>query len=104
MLDDALLRRFDNIIEFSLPGEKEIKAHIDLTLKNGHFVFDNKTSPNKIAKDAQGLSYYCIQKTLITAIKRSLFAQETPENMLSVNISTAIWKQLIEVEKKALAR
>lgn len=104
MLDDALLRRFDNIIEFSLPGEKEIKALIDLTLKNGRFVFDNKTSANKIAKEAQGLSYYSIQKTLITAIKRSLFAQETPENMLSAKISTAIWKQLIEVEKKALAR
>jgi len=104
MLDDALLRRFDNIIEFSLPSEKEIKALIDLTLKNGRFVFDNKTAANKIAKEAQGLSYYSIQKTLITAIKRSLFAQETPENMLSAKINTTIWKQLIEVEKKALAR
>lgn len=104
MLDDALLRRFDNIIEFSLPSEKEIKALIDLTLKNGRFVFDKKTAANKIAKEAQGLSYYSIQKTLITAIKRSLFAHETPENMLSAKINTAIWKQLIEVEKKALAR
>ena len=46
MMDDALLRRFDN-----------------------------KALATKIAKEAQGLSYYSIQKTLITAIKRSLFAQ-----------------------------
>lgn len=104
MLDDALLRRFDSIIEFSLPDEKEIKALIDLTLKNGRIVFDNKTAANKISKEAQGLSYYSIQKTLITAIKRSLFAQEKPENLLSTKINTAIWKQLIEVDKKALAR
>jgi SpoVK/Ycf46/Vps4 family AAA+-type ATPase len=37
MIDEALLRRFDNIITFSLPTEKEIKELIDLTLKDGQF-------------------------------------------------------------------
>ena len=102
MLDDALLRRFDNIIEFSLPNEKEIKELVSLTLKNGQFTFDNKTRANKIIKDSIGLSYYSIQKTLITAIKRSLFAQSDIETKLSSKINTTIWSQLIDAEKKAL--
>lgn len=102
MLDDALLRRFDNIISFSLPNEKEIIELVNLTLKNGQFSFDNKTKANKIIKESKGLSYYSIQKTLITAIKRSLFAQSDIETKLSSKIDTAIWKQLIDAEKKAL--
>lgn len=102
MLDDALLRRFDNIIEFSLPNEKEIKELVSLTLKNGQFTFDNKTRANKIIKNSKGLSYYSIQKTLITAIKRSLFAQSDIETKLSSKIDTTIWSQLIDAEKKAL--
>ena len=56
----------------------------------------------KIIKESKGLSYYSIQKTLITAIKRSLFAQSDIETKLSSKIDTAIWKQLIDAEKKAL--
>jgi len=103
MLDDALLRRFDNIIEFSLPNENEIKELVNLTLKNGQFLFDNKTRANKIIKDSKGLSYYSIQKTLITAIKRSLFAQSDIETKLISKIDTLVWRQLIDSEKKALA-
>lgn len=101
MLDDALLRRFDTSIEFSLPNEKEIKDLVDLTLRNGNFVFDKKQVANKIIKEAVGLSYYSIQKTLITAIKRSLFALESPQNCLSAKIETSIWKSLIETELKS---
>ena len=102
MLDDALLRRFDNMIEFSLPNENEIKQLVNLTLKNGHFLFDNKTAANKILKESKGLSYYSIQKTLITAIKRSLFAASKEEIKLNSKINTLIWKRLIETEKKSL--
>ena len=102
MLDDALLRRFDTIIDFSLPNENEIKELVNLTLKNWKFLFDNKTRANKIIKDSKGLSYYSIQKTLITAIKRSLFAQSDIETKLSSKIDTTIWKLLIDAEKKAL--
>lgn len=102
MLDEALLRRFDNSIEFSLPNEKEINQLINLTLKNGLFVFDNKTTAKKIIKTSQGLSYFSIQKTLITAIKRSLFASSEPEKKISSKISTSIWSQLVDAEKKSL--
>lgn len=101
MLDDALLRRFDNIIGFELPNEAEIKKLIELTLKNGNFKFDNKSAANRIIKQSIGLSYYSIQKTLITAIKRTLFTTES-KNILTAQINTSIWKQLLETEKHSL--
>jgi SpoVK/Ycf46/Vps4 family AAA+-type ATPase len=102
MLDDALLRRFDNIIGFELPNEADIKKLIELTLKNGNFKFDNKAAASRIIKQSVGLSYYSIQKTLITAIKRTLFASAEPKNILSAQISTSIWKTLVETEKHSL--
>lgn len=104
MLDDSLLRRFDNSIEFELPTEKEIAALITLTLKNGNFHFDKKKTADAIIKKAVGLSFYSIQKTLVTAIKRSLFASKSPETKLGALIDTSIWKALIEEEKKALSK
>lgn len=103
MLDDALLRRFDFSIGFNLPTEKEIKELISLTLKNGNFTFDNKTKANTIIKKSIGLSYYSIQKTLVTAIKRSLFAIENPELTLNAKINTSVWQNLIEIEKKSMS-
>lgn len=101
-LDDALLRRFDNLIGFELPNEADIKKLIELTLKNGNFKFDNKAAANRIIKQSIGLSYYSIQKTLITAIKRTLFASAEPKNLLSAQINTSIWKILVETEKHSL--
>ena len=103
MLDDALLRRFDFSIGFNIPTEKEIKELITLTLKSGNFNFDNKTKANTIIKKSVGLSYYSIQKTLVTAIKRSLFALENPELSLTAKINTSIWQNLIEIEKKSMS-
>lgn len=105
MLDSALLRRFDSIIGFDLPNEKEINNLIELTLKNGGFTFDKNVAANKIMKDSLGLSYYSIQKTLITAIKRSLFNQKKTKSInLNNKIDTSIWKKLVETEKVSLAK
>lgn len=104
MLDSALLRRFDNIIGFSLPNEEEIKSLIKLTLKGGNFSFDKKTNANKIIKESIGLSYYSVQKTLITAIKRSLFNEERSSKNVHYKIDTSIWKNLIKAEKMSLAK
>lgn len=102
MLDDALLRRFDNIIEFQFPNQAEIAKLIELVLQNGSFKFDNKAATNRILKECIGLSYYSIQKTLITAIKRSLFAATQTQNLLSAKIDTSIWKNLVITEKESL--
>ncbi|WP_156305780.1 AAA family ATPase [Sphingobacterium endophyticum] len=104
MLDEALLRRFDFSIGFELPNAKEIKDLVTLVLKGNKFKFDNQIKANKIIKSAVGLSYFSIQKTLITTIKRSLFAKEKNENYFStLKINSSIWEELVKNEKKALA-
>jgi AAA+ superfamily predicted ATPase len=104
MLDDALLRRFDVSIKFEIPTERQIKELIDLTLKNGQFRFDKPRSVTTIIKEATGLSYYSIQKTLITAIKRSIFKLDEKAIPLQAIIQTEDWKNLILQEKKSLQR
>ncbi len=104
MIDDALLRRFDININFDLPTEEQIKQLIDLTLKNGQFKFDKKISSTKVIKEAVGLSYYSVQKTLITAMKRSMFLQGGKHIPLTSQINTEIWKSLLIEEKAALRK
>jgi AAA+ superfamily predicted ATPase len=104
MVDEALLRRFDLSIEFALPDTDKIKELVKLTLKNGQFKFDKPNSVNLIIKFAQGLSYYSIQKTLVTAIKRSLFDQVGKAENIKSTISTSVWRELIEEEKSALGK
>ena len=104
MLDDALLRRFDLSIKFELPDEKQIKELIDLTLKNGQFKFDKSKAISDIISAAKGLSYYSIQKTLITAIKRSLFALKSKTSLPTATINAKTWKELILQEKANLIK
>jgi AAA+ superfamily predicted ATPase len=102
MIDEALLRRFDVNIQFQLPTPAQIKALIHLTLKNGQFKFDNTKNLPALITKCQGLSYYSIQKTLITAIKRSLFETTAKSAAIAGKINTQTWSALIEQEKKAL--
>lgn len=101
MLDDALLRRFDFSIAFGLPTDKQIVDLVALTLKKGNFSFDNATKAKQVMKKAVGLSYYSIQKTLITALKRSLFKTDQPEKMISPKISAMVWEEMLKQEKVA---
>ncbi len=85
-----------------MPTENEIKELVNLTLKDGNFAFKNKSEANKIIKDCKGLSYYSIQKTLINAIKKSLFASVGQSKSLVTYIDITIWKNLISIEKDSL--
>jgi len=100
MLDEALLRRFDFSIEFGLPTDKQIADLVALTLKKGNFSFDNKAKAQQVMKKAVGLSYYSIQKTLITSLKRSLFQLDQPEKLISPKISTTIWEEMVKHENE----
>jgi len=105
MLDNSLLRRFDLNIKLDLPDENHIKELINLTLKNGKFKFDKPRSVSTIIREATGLSYYSIQKTLITAIKRGLFNQVEKSILpLQAIINTGSWKELILQEKVSLQK
>ena len=102
MLDTALTRRFDSIIGFSLPNKEQIKSLVELTLNKSGFTFSNKAAASKIMTQSKGLSYYSIQKTLMTAIKRSLFKQNDKSTKSITKIDTTIWKELVASEKKSL--
>lgn len=102
MLDSALLRRFDVNIKFDLPNEAQVAELIDLTLKNGQIKLPAKASLKAIVKSSLGLSYYSIQKTLITTIKRSIFKNIAAKSLAIPTIDLKVWKQLLESEKKAL--
>ncbi|WP_286843550.1 MULTISPECIES: AAA family ATPase [Sphingobacterium] len=102
MLDDALLRRFDLSISLELPEKEQIEKMINLVLKEDQFIFDKKVPKTALIESAKGLSYYSIQKTLINAIKRSLFAIKSVKS-IKPKIDTEIWKDLLEEEKNALA-
>ncbi|MBX9780031.1 MAG: ATP-binding protein [Chitinophagaceae bacterium] len=104
MLDEALLRRFDLNVQFDLPSVQQIKTLIDITLKGNHFSFDKKTAVSGIIKLSLGLSYYSIQKTLITAIKDSLFRYKGKVASIARVIDTANWRKLVQREKTALMR
>ena len=102
MLDNALLRRFDINIQLDLPNEAQIMDLINLTLRKGIFKFPNRTALNSLVKSSLGLSYYSIQKTLITAIKRSIFNNIEAKSIAPPIINVSIWKDLIADERKAL--
>jgi AAA+ superfamily predicted ATPase len=104
MIDDALLRRFDVNIKFELPNKEQISDLIKLTLRNGHFKFDTGISLERIIKQCEGLSYFSIQKTLITAIKRSLFESTSKGKIATSAIDTSVWNTLVMLERKALQK
>lgn len=98
MIDDALLRRFDLQIELQKPDEEHIKEIIGKTLQGNKFSLEGPHVLSSITKLCEGLSYYEIQKTLITALKQSLLQER--ENGDKPKISTKLWKDLITIAKR----
>jgi SpoVK/Ycf46/Vps4 family AAA+-type ATPase len=66
-LDSALFRRFDDIIQFPLPSEKEI--HQLLTLELTGFNLSYTIDLNKIAQHAVGLSFADVHRIISDVLK-----------------------------------
>lgn len=73
-LDNALYRRFDDLVEFGLPGESEIKQVIEGRLKG---VKVSKLSWPKILPSATGLSYAEITRACEEAVKHMLIEKKS---------------------------
>lgn len=104
MIDDALKRRFDLTLELNVPNQKEIKALIKLTLEKANVKFDDKKKFTAVEKKCIGLSYYVIQHTLLTALKRSLLDLDISIAPKDFYIKTSIWEQLINKEKNNIEK
>lgn len=101
MLDEALLRRFDMKVNLDLPNKMQITELITKTISQSPFKFKTKKEQTEVIHLAQGLSYYLVQKSIMTAIKRTIF--NTKENAeIDMFIDTNVLKTLLEKEKKAL--
>lgn len=103
MIDEAVLRRFDLQIKLDLPDAQLIKNLINKVFKSGHFELDKPTAFNRIVTAAKGLSYYAIQKSLISAIKRSIFNTSKQQKTLlgqKAKVDTKLWIDLIKKENK----
>ena len=69
LLDQALFRRFDDILHYDLPNEKEIK----LLLENRLFSYDSRIIINSAAvESAKGLSQAEIVRVCDDVIKTSI--------------------------------
>lgn len=102
MIDEALVRRFDLKLQFDLPDEIHIKEIISKTLQSDQFKFDNKSKLPALVRQCKGLSYYSIQRTLITSIKKGVMMKK--RSLEKPEIDTALWSQLITKEKQSLKK
>ncbi|MBL4898821.1 MAG: AAA family ATPase [Colwellia sp.] len=102
MIDGALKRRFDLSLKLETPNKKQLTELINKLTQGGKFVLDKPKMLTSILKEADGLSFFSVQKTLITAIKRSIL--ESQENHVSkgYTISTRTWLRLLTREKSLI--
>lgn len=70
VLDDALFRRFDDVIEFSLPSVDLIQKYLEKSLKQ--VAKKNSLPFNELASKAEGLSFAEVSKAANDAIKAML--------------------------------
>ena len=98
MIDDALLRRFDLSLELDLPSKTQINELINNTLSNKNVSFDNKKIASAVVGKCIGLSYYIIQRTLLSALKRSLLDLNVDILPNKLKIKSQIWSELVDKE------
>ena len=95
MIDEALLRRFDLKLQLDLPNKTEIRELVKLILKDTPFKISDRKQLTKIIGLLDGQSYYFVQKTLINAIKRTIFNLEKKTN-IELEVDLDVWENLIK--------
>lgn len=70
LLDPALWRRFDDVLNFPIPGRSEREQYIKILLSGVHF----EGSVANLAKNTSLMSYADIQRVIIEGIKTMILA------------------------------
>lgn len=99
MIDEALLRRFDMKINLGLPSKAQIQELVEITLSKSPFKFKTKKELNEVISLSEGLSFYLIQKSIITAIKRTIFKMDINKTQ-DFYLNTTLLKELLIKEKE----
>ena len=95
MIDEALLRRFDLKVELEMPNKTQIRQLVNKTLKKSPFKISEKVDLNEVINLSVGKSYYIIQKSIITAIKRTLFSIDNKKLKANFEIDIPILKSIL---------
>jgi AAA+ superfamily predicted ATPase len=100
LLDQALWRRFDDIIHFPLPGRLERDAYLKTLLNGVHF----DGSPANLSKSMSSLSYADIQRVTVEAIKTMILegrehlqSQDVTEQLRAYRNAIAAARSKVEV-------
>lgn len=89
-LDKALFRRFDDIIEYPLPGKEEVVTLLQKNLKRHKEI--TKSKINKLAEKAIGLSFADITRACDDAFKEMIISDDS-------KISVVLLEKFIERRK-----
>ncbi len=93
ILDQALFRRFDDILHYDMPDESEIKRLLDNCLSN----YKGKLAIKTIVNESKGLSHAEITHACRDAIKEVILADEG-------KVTTARLKTMINDRRNAYKR
>ena len=83
LLDQALFRRFDDVLHYTLPTQIEIKRLLEYKIKSYDEYF---MIPRDVVKAAEGLSHAEIARVCDDAIKNSILNDESITNKMMVSL------------------
>lgn len=83
LLDQALFRRFDDVLHYMLPTHMEIKRLLEYKIKSYD---ENFTIPKDVIKAADGLSHAEITRVCDDAIKNSILNDESITDKIIISL------------------
>ncbi len=83
LLDQALFRRFDDVLHYMLPTHMEIKRLLEYKIKSYD---ENFTIPKDVIKAADGLSHAEIARVCDDAIKNSILNDESITDKIIISL------------------
>ena len=83
LLDQALFRRFDDVLHYTLPTQIEIKRLLEYKIKSYDEYF---MIPRDVVKAAEGLSHAEIARVCDDVIKNSILNDESIPNKMMVSL------------------
>lgn len=83
LLDQALFRRFDDVLHYMLPAHMEIKRLLEYKIKSYD---ENFTIPKDVIKAADGLSHAEIARVCDDAIKNSILNDESITDEIIISL------------------
>lgn len=83
LLDQALFRRFDDVLHYMLPAHMEIKRLLEYKIKSYD---ENFTIPKDVIKAADGLSHAEITRVCDDAIKNSILNDESITDKIIISL------------------